>query len=111
GRGLGRGASGSREHRALDSLSTLPLSPSLSPVYRGEGVAPCAALRTSPHYTALARMESPQASTSPLDTPPRAFSQGVGTVFQVAGVLVFLYASFSCCGSGLLSREWATQFT
>jgi hypothetical protein len=55
-------------------------------------------------------MESPQAPTA-VDPPPRAFAQGVGTVFQVAGVLVFLYASFSCCGSGLLSREWATQFT
>jgi hypothetical protein len=56
-------------------------------------------------------MESPQAPIPSVDPPPRAFAQGVGTVFQVAGVLVFLYASFSCCGSGLLSREWATQFT
>lgn len=41
--------------------------------------------------------------------PPRAFTQGVGTVFQVVGVLLFLTMTFSCCGSGLLSREWATQ--
>lgn len=41
--------------------------------------------------------------------PPRAFAQGVGTVFQVAGVLLFLTTAFACCGSGLLSREWATQ--
>ncbi|MDQ3438889.1 MAG: hypothetical protein M3478_00905, partial [Planctomycetota bacterium] len=42
-------------------------------------------------------------------TPPRAFTQGVGTVFQVVGVLVFLTMFISCCGSGLLTREWATQ--
>ncbi len=48
--------------------------------------------------------------TSPPPTPPpRAFTQGVGTVFQVVGVVLFLYMTFSCCGSGLLSREWATQ--
>lgn len=41
--------------------------------------------------------------------PPRAFVQGVGAVFQVVGVVLFLSTSFACCGSGLLSREWATQ--
>ncbi len=46
---------------------------------------------------------------SPATSPPRAFTQGVGTVFQVVGVLLFLGTSFTCCGSGLLSREWATQ--
>ena len=54
-------------------------------------------------------MDSPPAPTPPAPTPPRAFTQGVGTVFQVVGVLVFLTMMFSCCGSGLLSREWATQ--
>jgi hypothetical protein len=46
---------------------------------------------------------------TPATPPPRAFTQGVGTVFQVVGVLLFLTAGFTCCGSGLLSREWATQ--
>jgi len=32
-------------------------------------------------------------------------------VFQFAGVILFLAMSFACCGSGLLSREWATQDT
>jgi len=41
--------------------------------------------------------------------PPRAFAQGVGTVFQFVGVLLFLGMTFVCCGSGLLSKEWATQ--
>ncbi|MBA3273972.1 MAG: hypothetical protein H0T11_08905 [Chthoniobacterales bacterium] len=41
--------------------------------------------------------------------PPRAFSQGVGTVFQFVGVILFLSMMFTCCGSGLLSREWATR--
>jgi hypothetical protein len=52
-------------------------------------------------------MEAPP--PAPASPPPRAFTQGVGTVFQVVGVLVFLTMMFSCCGSGLLSREWATQ--
>ncbi len=54
-------------------------------------------------------MESPPATTRPSSVPPRAFTQGVGTVFQIVGVVLFLYMTFSCCGSGLLSREWATQ--
>lgn len=41
--------------------------------------------------------------------PPRAFAQGVGTVFQFVGVILFLAMTFTCCGSGLLSREWATR--
>ena len=41
--------------------------------------------------------------------PPRAFTQGVGWVFQVAGVLLFLGMSFICCGSSLLSKDWATR--
>src|SRR4051794_29863651 len=45
----------------------------------------------------------------PPDTPPRAFTQGVGLIFQVAGVLTFFAMSFVCCGSSLLSKDWATQ--
>ncbi len=41
--------------------------------------------------------------------PPRAFAQGVGTVFQFFGVFLFLGMMLICCGSGLLSREWATR--
>src|SRR5829696_4384711 len=36
--------------------------------------------------------------------PPRAFSQGVGQVFQVVGGLLFLCSSSICCGSSLLSK-------
>src|SRR5262249_849276 len=39
--------------------------------------------------------------------PPRAFTQGLGVVFQVAGCTLFLAAMFVCCGSSLLSKEWA----
>lgn len=41
--------------------------------------------------------------------PPRAFTQGVGTVFQVVGVLLFLAGMFVCCASGLVSKETATR--
>jgi hypothetical protein len=41
--------------------------------------------------------------------PPRAFSQGVGTLFQTVGGLVFLAFTFFCCGSALASKEWATN--
>lgn len=51
----------------------------------------------------------PPVDPPPPPPPPRAFTQGVGTVFQFAGVTLFLVMSFVCCGSGLLSREWATQ--
>ena len=55
-------------------------------------------------------MESSQPPpTPPVSPPPRAFTQGVGTVFQLVGGLLFLGLMFTCCGSGLLSREWATQ--
>jgi hypothetical protein len=47
--------------------------------------------------------------TPPPTPPPRAFSQGVGTLFQTAGVLMFLAFMFVCCGSALTSREWATR--
>ena len=54
-------------------------------------------------------MEAPPPAPAPPLPPPRAFTQGVGTVFQLVGGLLFLGLIFTCCGSGLLSREWATQ--
>ena len=45
----------------------------------------------------------------PVAPPPRAFSQGVGTLFQTVGGLVFLAFTFFCCGSALTSKEWATN--
>jgi hypothetical protein len=37
--------------------------------------------------------------------PPRAFTQGVGTVFQFAGGILFIVLSITCCGSGLLEKN------
>jgi len=37
--------------------------------------------------------------------PPRAFTQGVGTVFQFTGGILFIVMSLACCGSGLLGKE------
>ena len=47
--------------------------------------------------------------SSPDPAPPRAFTQGVGTVFQFAGVLLFLASMFVCCGSGLVSKSVAQR--
>ena len=53
-------------------------------------------------------MEGP--SPPPPDSPPpRAFTQGVGLVFQFVGVTLFLVMFFICCGSSLLSKDWATR--
>lgn len=52
--------------------------------------------------------DDPAAATSS-HASPRAFTQGVGTVFQVVGVVLFLASFFVCCGSSLLSRDTATQ--
>jgi hypothetical protein len=41
--------------------------------------------------------------------PPRAFTQGVGTVFQFAGVTLFLLSMFVCCSTGLLSPSTAVR--
>jgi lysylphosphatidylglycerol synthetase-like protein (DUF2156 family) len=46
---------------------------------------------------------------APSESSPRAFTQGVGTVFQFVGVILFLTSMFVCCASGLLSREVATR--
>jgi hypothetical protein len=51
----------------------------------------------------------PDASPTPDAPPPRAFTQGVGLVFQFVGVLMFLVMFFICCGSSLLSKDWATR--
>src|SRR4051812_16969723 len=48
------------------------------------------------------------AATDPAP-PPRAFTQGVGTVFQFVGVGTFLTFFFVCCFSSLLSRDTATH--
>src|SRR4051812_40185630 len=41
--------------------------------------------------------------------PPRAFTQGVGTVFQFAGVLLFVAFLFVCCASSFLSKDVAER--
>lgn len=54
-------------------------------------------------------MSEPSTPSPERSPPPRAFAQGVGTVFQFTGVSLFLISFFVCCGSGLLSRDTATQ--
>jgi hypothetical protein len=46
---------------------------------------------------------------APTEPPPRAFTQGVGTVFQFVGVLLFVGAMFICCGSSLVSKDAAQR--
>jgi hypothetical protein len=41
--------------------------------------------------------------------PPRAFAQGVGTVFQFVGVILFLSSMFLCCGTSFLGKQTATR--
>jgi|SRR5687768_3252363 len=53
-------------------------------------------------------MATPPEDPSPAP-PPRAFSQGAGTVFQTAGVTLFLVFTFVCCGSALRSKQWGTR--
>src|SRR5688572_31053691 len=51
-------------------------------------------------------------SPPPVDArppPPRAFTQGLGQVFQGIGVVLFVVMFFICCGSSLLSKDWATK--
>jgi hypothetical protein len=50
-------------------------------------------------------MTRPDEHPSP---PPRAFTQGLGVVFQAAGVTLFLSFFTLCCLSGLLSMNTAT---
>ena len=51
----------------------------------------------------------PDPARSPSSQPPRAFTQGVGLLFQWVGVTLFLASFFVCCASSLLSRDRATQ--
>jgi hypothetical protein len=41
--------------------------------------------------------------------PPRAFAQGVGTIFQLLGGLLFFISCTICCGSSLISKDAATK--
>jgi hypothetical protein len=50
--------------------------------------------------------KSPSESAS---SPPRAFAQGAGLIFQIAGGTLFLLAMFICCGSSLLNKDFATR--
>src|SRR4051812_5830065 len=56
----------------------------------------------------MAENSKPNGSPSS-PSPPRAFTQGVGTVFQFAGVTLFLVLMFVCCASGLLSPRTAIR--
>jgi hypothetical protein len=49
------------------------------------------------------------APNNPPPPPPRAFTQGVGLVFQWLGVTLFLVMMFICCSSSLLSKDTATR--
>jgi len=55
-------------------------------------------------------MQDAAPPSSPTDPPPpRAFTQGVGTVFQFVGVILFVASMFVCCGSSLVSKEVAQR--
>jgi len=41
--------------------------------------------------------------------PPRAFTQGVGTVYQFVGVILFVTSMLVCCGSSLFSKNVAER--
>jgi hypothetical protein len=65
------------------------------------------ALQTGTRYaTNVSEPTEPTAKPSP---PPRAFGQGVGTVFQVVGVVLFITSMFICCASSLVSKDVETQ--
>ena len=53
--------------------------------------------------------EPAQPPRQPAPPPPRAFTQGVGLLFQWVGVTLFLASFFVCCASSLVSRDRATQ--
>jgi len=52
-------------------------------------------------------MESVEDQKPIASAAPRAFTQGVGTVFQFAGGILFIVLSLTCCGSGLLMKDFA----
>src|SRR5215203_3202392 len=41
--------------------------------------------------------------------PPRAFTQGVGTLYQFVGVTLFVASMLVCCGSSLVSKNVAER--
>ena len=49
------------------------------------------------------------ARRGPATAPPRAFTQGVGTLYQFIGVILFLASMFVCCGSSLISKNVAQR--
>lgn len=56
----------------------------------------------------MSSLENPDSPTNATAvSPPRAFTQGVGTVFQFTGIMLFLLMLCTCFLSGLLSREVA----
>lgn len=46
---------------------------------------------------------------SPRRPPPRAFTQGVGTLYQFFGVTLFIVSMLVCCGSSLFSKDVAER--
>lgn len=49
-------------------------------------------------------------SDSPVTSAPRhAFTQGVGTIFQLTGVTLFLTTMLICCASSLLGKDTAQR--
>src|SRR5215217_3066092 len=61
------------------------------------------------HSRRLMSDELPLRGSETEAPPPRAFTQGVGTVFQFVGVLLFVGAMFVCCGSSLVSKDAAQR--
>lgn len=60
----------------------------------------------SPSYTLAEVPDAPSNNPTP---PPRAFTQGVGTVYQLAGVLLFGVMMSVCCGSAFFSLDVASR--
>jgi hypothetical protein len=58
----------------------------------------------------MASASPPTGPSPPPDTPPpRAFTQGVGTVYQCVGVTLFVASMLVCCGSSLISKNVAER--
>src|SRR5437762_521388 len=61
------------------------------------------------HYSQI-MIDAPDAPESQQQpSPPRAFTQGVGTVFQFGGVVLFVLSMFDCCTSSLLGKPAMTH--
>lgn len=54
-------------------------------------------------------MTEPTEPASESSPPPRAFGQGVGTIFQVVGVMMFIASMFVGCASAFISKDIATK--